>query len=125
MWTVDNRITQPASDALSENWRSGIPTYISPITAWEVGILAARGRFKSPDPPLRWFGRVLGLPNVRLAELPPKVLLESSLLPGEPPSDAADRIIAATAREFSLTVMTRDRALLAYAKEGYLSAMEC
>jgi PIN domain nuclease of toxin-antitoxin system len=65
------------------------------------------------------------LPNVKLAELPPRVLLESSLLPGSPPRDPANRVIAATAREFGFTVMTRDRALLDYAREGYLSAIEC
>ena len=125
IFIVDNRMAQAASDALSEAWRQGTKTYVSPITAWEIGILGSRGRFKSPDPPLRWFERVLALPNVQLAELPPKVLLESSLLPGSPPRDPADRIVAATAREFGFTVMTRDRELLGYARDGYLSAMEC
>jgi PIN domain nuclease of toxin-antitoxin system len=46
-------------------------------------------------------------------------------LPGAPPRDPADRIIAATAREHGYTVMTRDATLLAYAREGYLSAVEC
>ena len=35
------------------------------------------------------------------------------------------RIIAATAREYGYTVMTRDRALLDYAAQGYLSALAC
>ena len=125
MWVVEDRISQGASDALTERWRAGITTYLSPITAWEVGLLASRGRFKSPDTPIRWFERVLGLPNVRLAELPPRVLLESSLLPGSPPRDPADCIIAATAREFGFTVMTRDSALLDYARQGYLSVIAC
>jgi len=125
MWVVEDAISQAASDALTERWRSGVPTYVSPITAWEVGLLASRGRFKSPHPPLKWFERVLDLPNVRLAELPPRVLLESSLLPGLPPRDPADRIIAATAREFGYTVMTRGSALIDYAKLGYLSALAC
>jgi PIN domain nuclease of toxin-antitoxin system len=125
IWIVDDRISQSASDALSKAWQSSIPTHVSPITAWEIGHLAASGRFKSPDPPTRWFQRLLDLPNVRLTELPPRVLLDSSFLPGLPPRDPADRIIAATARDFGFTVMTRDRALLAYAKEGYLSVITC
>jgi len=52
-------------------------------------------------------------------------LMESSLLPGTLHSDPADRIIAATAREYGFTVMTRDRGLLAYANEGHMSAVEC
>jgi PIN domain nuclease of toxin-antitoxin system len=125
IWIVEDRISQSASDALTESWQSSVPTYVSPITAWEIGLLAASGRFKSPDPPARWFQRVLDLPNVKLAELPPRVLLESSFLPGSPPRDPADRIICATARDFGFAVMTRDRALLAYAKQGYLSATGC
>lgn len=125
IWVVEDGITQGASDALTESWRSNLPTYLSPITAWEVGLLASRGRFKSPYPPQKWFEQVLGLPNVRLCKMPPRVLLESSLLPGSPPRDPADRIIAATAREFGFAVMTRDRALLDYANEGYLSAIAC
>lgn len=125
MWVVEDRISQSASDALTERWRSNLPTYLSPITAWEIGLLASRGRFKSPYPPRKWFEHVLGLPNLRLCELPPRVLLESSMLPGSPPRDPADRIIAATAREFGFTVMTRDRALLDYANEGHLSAIAC
>jgi PIN domain nuclease of toxin-antitoxin system len=125
MWVVEDEISQAAIDALTERWRASIPTYVSPITAWEVGLLASRGRFKSPHPPMKWFEYVLKLPNVRLAELPPNVLLDASLLPGTPPRDPADRIIAATAREFGFTVMTRDAALLDYAKQGYLSALPC
>ena len=125
IFIVGNRLNQASSDALTQAWLEGLQTFLSPISAWEVGLLASRGRFKSPDPPLKWFQRVLDLPNVSLADLSPRVLLESSLLPGSPPRDPADRIIAATAREFSFTVMTRDRALLGYAKEGYLSAIAC
>jgi len=125
IWIVDDEISQAASDALSDAWQSSRPTHVSPITAWEIGLLASSGRFKSPDPPRRWFQRLLDLPNVKLAELPTRVLLESSFLPGSPPRDPADRIIAATARDFGFTVMTRDRVLLAYAKEGYLSAISC
>jgi PIN domain nuclease of toxin-antitoxin system len=51
--------------------------------------------------------------------------MESSFLPGKFPKDPADRIIAATAREHGYTVVTRDRALLDYAEQGYLSAVEC
>jgi len=60
-----------------------------------------------------------------MARLSAEILLDSSFLPGAPPRDPADRIIAATAREHGYTVMTRDATLLAYAREGYLSAVEC
>ncbi len=67
----------------------------------------------------------MSTPGAVLADMPPKVLLASSFLPGLATNDPADRIIAATAREYGFTVVTSDRALLAYAKQGYLSVLEC
>jgi PIN domain nuclease of toxin-antitoxin system len=62
---------------------------------------------------------------VRLAEMSPDVLIASSFLPGKPPRDPADRIIAATARDLGATLITRDRALLGYGKQGHLSVAGC
>jgi PIN domain nuclease of toxin-antitoxin system len=53
------------------------------------------------------------------------MLLQSCFLPGSPPREPSDRIIAATAREYGFTVMTRDKALLDYGREGHLSVLEC
>jgi PIN domain nuclease of toxin-antitoxin system len=52
-------------------------------------------------------------------------LIASSFLPGKPPRDPADRIIAATARDLGATLITRDRALLGYGTQGHLSVAEC
>jgi PIN domain nuclease of toxin-antitoxin system len=125
MWIVSGEIPQQAADALSEARVAGLLAYVSPITAWEVGMLASKGRFRSPYTPQRWFEQLMSKSDTELAELSPKVLLESSFLPGNLHRDPADRIIAATAREFGFTVMTRDGPLLDYAAQGYLSAIEC
>ena len=122
---VAEEISQNTVDALSEARSAGLLTYISPITAWEVGMLARKGRFRSRYTPQRWFEQAMKAPDTALAELSATVLMESSFLPGNLHFDPADRIIAATAREYGFTVVTRDRALLDYAKQGYLSAMEC
>ena len=65
------------------------------------------------------------LPSVRLAPLTPEILIASTVLPGHPPRDPADRIIAATARALGLTVVTRDGELLPYAAAGHLAAVRC
>ena len=85
----------------------------------------AKGRFKATLPARRWFEKLRTTTGIELCELSAEILLESSFLPGNLHKDPADRIIAATAREFGYTVMTRDRPLLDYAAEGYLSAIEC
>ena len=125
LWIVAEAISQATADTLSESRSAGFPVYVSPITAWEVGLLARKGRFRSHYAPQRWFARLMNVPDTALAELTPKALLDTSFLPGSLHSDPADRIIAATAREYGFTVMTRDRSLLDYAREGHMSAVEC
>jgi len=125
LWIVSGILPQTAADALTEAYRAGFPVYVSPITAWEVGMLGRKGRFRSPLTPLRWFETLMSKPGTTLADMPPRVLLDASSLPGKFHLDPADQIIAATAREFGFTVMTRDRPLLDYAAQGHLSAIEC
>ncbi len=120
LWIMDNAELQEAAvAAIDEAADRGEPVYLSPITGWEIGLLAWKGRFRSALAPQRWLDQLLARPEIALAEMPPRVLLESSLLPGSPPADPADRIIAATAREYGYVVVTRDRLLLDYAVGGY------
>jgi len=99
--------------------------YLSPFTAWEIGTLVAKGRLHLTLTPEVWFETLLALPGVRLAALTPKLLISSTALPGRPPSDPADRIIAATARLIGFRVITRDEKLLDYALQGHIRATKC
>ncbi len=125
MWLVEGTLRPAAAEALLESYRAGRTTFVSPFSAWEIGLLAASGRFRSTYPAEGWLKRLTSLPGIALADLSARVLLDSWKLPGKLNRDPADRIIAATAREYGYTVMTRDRAMLTYAKQGYLSVLEC
>ena len=126
IWIVeDEAISGAATRALNEAHAADRFVYVSPISAWEVGLLVARGRLTTIVKLQLWFERVLQVSNVRLAEMSPDMLISSSFLPGEPPRDPADRIIAATAREYGYVLMTRDRALLTYAEQGHIQAIGC
>jgi PIN domain nuclease of toxin-antitoxin system len=114
-----------AVDLLKAADDAGQFTYISPISAWEVGRLVSRGRVQLLITPQRWFARLFEVQGVHLAEMSPDVLIASSFLPGKPPRDPADRIIAATARDLGATLITRDRALLRYGNQGHLSVAGC
>jgi PIN domain nuclease of toxin-antitoxin system len=98
---------------------------MSPITAWEIALLSAKGRLASPLSPLAWFERFTRRPDVRLVDLTPPILVASCFLPGWDGRDPADRIIVASAREMGLTILTRDHSMLAYANAGYVLATEC
>jgi PIN domain nuclease of toxin-antitoxin system len=125
IFAVEGTLKPAAASLLSQKFRDGETVLLSPITGWELGLLFARGRLRSAIRPREYLRRLTSMPGVAVAGLSTEVLLDSSFLPGAPPRDPADRIIAATAREHGYTVMTRDAALTAYAREGHLSAVEC
>lgn len=121
----DEGLSAEAFQALNQSAREGIAVYVSPMTAWEIGMLVARKRVAIAMEPDAWFEKLLNVAGVRLSPLSAKMLIASSFLPGDPPRDPADRIIVATARELGCRVMTRDRVLLDYAVQGHLSAIAC
>ncbi len=126
IWILENAaMSDAAVAAIDDAFDEGRAIYVSPMTAWEIGMLAARGRLKSPHTPQRWFALLLNVPGVRLAEMSTDTLISSSSLPGKLRRDPADRILVATAREHGYVLVTRDAALLDYAAEGHLRALAC
>jgi PIN domain nuclease of toxin-antitoxin system len=126
IWLAEaETLAQRATKVLEEAYDVGTAVYVSPITAWEIGLLISRGRLTLLIKPQLWFQRLFDVLKFRLADMPPQLLIASSFLPGEPPRDPADRIVAATAREYGYMLMTRDRNLLAYAEQGHIQAVAC
>ena len=118
-------LREPAASALREAFADGGDLAVSPMTAWEIAMLVAKNKIALSMDPEAWFDRILALPGVALTTMPPPVLIASCALPGAPPADPADRILAATARASGYTLVTRDRHLLAYGEEGHLRVVGC
>lgn len=114
-----------AMRAIDASHREGRAVQCSPYTAWELGALVARNRLLLTQSPAKWFQHFLHRGGVKLADLSLDILAGSSFLPGTPPRDPADRIIIATAREYGLCIVTRDRAILDYANQGHVMALRC
>ena len=126
LWLAGGEVMSDGSMAtMRAAYEANVGIYVSPFSAWEIGTLVTKGRMKFAVSPEAWFENLLNLPGVRLAELTPKILLASTSLPGTPPADPADRIIAATARICGHVVVTRDRKLLDYARKGHLRVQAC
>ncbi len=124
IWLVDGQPMSEASrEAITMATASSTGVFVSPISAWEIATLVSRGRLRLSLAPEAWFAALLALPGIRLAAMPPAVLIASALLPGAPPRDPADRIVAATARAYGFTVVTRDGELIPYAAAGHLSGV--
>jgi len=126
LWLANGDDLDPEALAAIESAASaGGRVHISAITAWEVAMLESRGRLSLSMPVEAWFARVTGLPGLAVEPLSPDVLIRSTRLPGAPPSDPADRMIIAAARERGATLVTRDRAILDYGASGHVSVMRC
>jgi PIN domain nuclease of toxin-antitoxin system len=115
---------RPASTRKLDEARKGDGLVVSPISVWEIGMHAARGRIQLAVPLRDWVERALGFPGIRLAPLDAAVAAESTLLPGEPQGDPADRFLIATARTHGLVLATRDERILEYAKSGFLRVVK-
>lgn len=102
---------------------------VSPVVAWEAGLLAASSvrsatlGFRAD--PQRWYRALLAEPGFGECALDGTIALASTMLPGEFHRDPADRFLVATARTLDCTLMTRDRKILAYAEQGHVKAIPC
>lgn len=108
--------------SLARVTRSGV--HVSAFCAWEIGMLVAKGKVRLTKSPEDWFNELLAKQGVRLSALTPRILLNSTSLPGNPPNDPADCIVIATAREHGFTILTRDGKILDYALQGHVLAVE-
>ncbi len=126
IWIALNEPIKPeAKAAMNAAFAADEKIRVSPISAWELGLLSLKGRLPTSRPPLSMFGEVIASAGVRVEGLSPEVLIDSSFLPGQFHNDPADRILIATARAFDLTLVTRDRKILDYADQGHVQALAC
>jgi PIN domain nuclease of toxin-antitoxin system len=125
IWMPDaGKLSAPAEDALQEAQEQDIPVLMSPISAWEIGLLVARGKVALPVSPAAWL-KTMTDAGLAWADLSPDVLISSSFLPGDIHGDPADRILVATARTYGYRLMTRDRRLLDYGAAGHVQVIAC
>lgn len=126
IWLMNGEpLSDPGVAAIRNAQSSRAGVYVSPFTAWEIGTLVSKARLHLALSPEAWFETLLDKRGVRLSPMTPEILIASTSLPGAPPSDPADRIIAATARIYGHVVVTRDRKLLEYARQGHLRGITC
>ena len=55
---------------------------VSAISCWEVAKLVEVGRLQLPVPVLDWLHQALAYPGIRLLELTPEIVVDSTQLPG-------------------------------------------
>jgi PIN domain nuclease of toxin-antitoxin system len=87
---------------------------VSIISCWEIAKLVEYERLDLPRPVEEWLAQALRYPGIRLLSLTPRIVVESTRLPGSFHRDPADQLIVATARVLSTSLATVDRKILDY-----------
>ena len=105
---LDGDVAALLGDRQNEKW-------LSPITVWEILILADKGRIRLNDAPVAWVSNVLKTVPFRQAELNHEVAMQSVLI-DLPHRDPADRFLVASAMVYDLTLVTADKNIIASAQ---------
>ncbi len=114
VWWVNE--SERLSSTLAEAIRKGVDDGlgVSIISCWEVAKLVENGRLKLAYPVEQWLHSALNYPGVVLLDLTPKIVIESTRLPGTFHKDPADQLIVATARVYESLLLTADAKITAY-----------
>src|SRR5882762_3016059 len=98
--------------------------FISVISIWEIALLVRLRRLALHASVPQWTEQALTLPGTSLLPFTPNIAIESVDLPEPMHKDPSDRILVASARIERLTLVTRDRDILAFAKATRLACLQ-
>ncbi len=115
---------RPATVAAIDAARSNGAASVSVISIWEVALLVRFKRLTLHSTVSRWAEEALKLPGINLLPFTPEIAIASVDLPEPMHKDPADRILVASARVERLTLVTRDRDILAFAKSIKLTCLQ-
>lgn len=97
---------------------------VSAVSVFEVSMLSAMGRLRLAVPVNEWVEGALDTPGIRLAEITTAIAVDAGQISRTVLADPMDRILAATARRLDASLVTADRALLAFAKTNHLVVVD-
>ena len=114
-WVSDPALLSSAADkAIKKTLKTGGEILVSSISAWEVAMLIEKGRLILSMDVESWLDEVSQIEGVRFVEIDNEIAIKSTMLPDDFHKDPADRMIVATARKFSIPLVTADTKLLVY-----------
>ena len=115
-WVSDpSQLSAAAVETLDRVVAEGGPVYVSSISAWEVAMLAQRGRLQLSLDVEDWIAHSESAPMIEFVPVTNHLAVRSVTLPGTLHGDSADRLIVATARYLGVPLVTRDHKLREYA----------
>lgn len=115
LWWVDGnpKLTNSYGQIIQQGQPEGLG--VSVYSCWEIAKAVEHQRMQFDMPVEDWLTQALAYPGVRLLPLTPRIVVESTQLPGSFHKDPADQIIVATARVYDCPLVTYDDKILNYA----------
>jgi PIN domain nuclease of toxin-antitoxin system len=125
MWAAEGALPIETADILTDA-ASRNELLISPISAWEIGMLVGKKRLELHMPVGDYVRGLFAQRGVVTATLTPGIAAAATSLPGKFHADPADRILIATAAALGARMVTRDRKIQAYARAtGHIRCLPC
>ncbi|MCB1129019.1 MAG: type II toxin-antitoxin system VapC family toxin [Verrucomicrobiae bacterium] len=111
LWLVNSadRFSRVARQAIDEAW----VVYVSPVSAWEIGLKAGKECLTLPEALGTWWPRMIETHQVTEMPLYGAAAVRSTLLPPIH-QDPADRLLIAIALEHQCTLLTPDPTIRSY-----------
>lgn len=94
--------------------------YVSAASAFEIAALHTAGRLKFNQPAERWIRESIDRGGLRVLEVGIAIATDAGAVSSDTLPDPIDRLLVATARDHDLRLVTRDEAVLDYARRTRL-----
>lgn len=96
---------------------------VSTASAFEIAALHVAGRVRLSQPVDRWIRESIHRTTLRCIDIERNIAVDAGMIPAEALPDPFDRCLVATAREYAMPLVTRDRKILDYAEHTGLVAV--
>jgi len=114
-WVNGDALLKPsAKTAIEDTLTRDGSVLVSAISAWEIAMLAQRGRIDLAMALDEWLRAVDHIEGVAFVPITAQLAAQSVVLPGDFHKDPADRLIVALAREQNAVLVTADEKIQRY-----------
>ena len=116
IWWVngDNNLSVSAQKTIKSSLSKGEDILVSSITAWEIAMLAKKGRITLTMDVSEWIATTTTIEGLRYVPIDNELAIHSVDLPDGFHPDPADRMIVALARHNNIPLLTADKKIREY-----------